>query len=184
MELDSLELWVVCSNILSLCRWIRRIGSCSGMILVRRKWKLMNRLRTLLMRLLSNYGVSKKLEQHLIQWRRNCKRGNWSHQSKPRRNRFTTFSVSVENRRVSYQMDRRMRRIRSRVEARRGIALINRKHIHYSITKGPQFALEVKQLETDLTVEMLASYVFYSRFLSSSHPSSLDTTGSRSPLSA
>jgi hypothetical protein len=37
--------------------------------------------------------------------------------------------------------------------------LISRKHIHYSITKGPQFALEVKQLETDLTVEMLASYV-------------------------
>ncbi|ORY30220.1 tRNA synthetases class II core domain (F)-domain-containing protein [Naematelia encephala] len=32
-----------------------------------------------------------------------------------------------------------------------------RKHIHYSISKGPQFALEVKQLETDLTVEMLQS---------------------------
>ena len=41
-----------------------------------------------------------------------------------------------------------------------GVAkLTSRKHIHYSITKGPQFALEVKQLETDLTVEMLASYV-------------------------
>jgi hypothetical protein len=43
--------------------------------------------------------------------------------------------------------------------------LITRKHIHYSITKGPQFALEVKQLETDLTVEMLASYVPLSSFL-------------------
>jgi hypothetical protein len=42
---------------------------------------------------------------------------------------------------------------------KRRAKLTNRKHIHYSITKGPQFALEVKQLETDLTVEMLASYV-------------------------
>ncbi|TXT04966.1 hypothetical protein VHUM_03786 [Vanrija humicola] len=32
-----------------------------------------------------------------------------------------------------------------------------RKLIHYSIKKGPQFATEVKTLETDLTVEMLAS---------------------------
>ncbi|TYJ52978.1 phenylalanine-tRNA ligase, alpha subunit [Cryptococcus floricola] len=32
-----------------------------------------------------------------------------------------------------------------------------RKHIHYSIGKGPQFSTEVKQLETDLTVEMLQS---------------------------
>ena len=39
--------------------------------------------------------------------------------------------------------------------------LIIRKHIHYSISKGPQFALEVKQLETDLTVEMLSSYVTF-----------------------
>ncbi|KAL1407023.1 Phenylalanyl-tRNA synthetase, beta subunit, cytoplasmic [Vanrija albida] len=32
-----------------------------------------------------------------------------------------------------------------------------RKQIHYSAKKGPQFATEVKTLETDLTVEMLAS---------------------------
>lgn len=32
-----------------------------------------------------------------------------------------------------------------------------RKYIHYSISKGPQFSTEVKQLETDLTVEMLQS---------------------------
>lgn len=31
------------------------------------------------------------------------------------------------------------------------------KQIHYSAKKGPQFATEVKTLETDLTVEMLAS---------------------------
>lgn len=34
-----------------------------------------------------------------------------------------------------------------------------RKHIHYSVKKGPNFATEVKQLETDLTVEMLQSCV-------------------------
>lgn len=33
----------------------------------------------------------------------------------------------------------------------------DRKHIHYSVTKGPEFALEVKKLETDLTTEMLSS---------------------------
>ncbi|OWZ33731.1 phenylalanine-tRNA ligase, alpha subunit [Cryptococcus neoformans c45] len=32
-----------------------------------------------------------------------------------------------------------------------------KKYIHYSISKGPQFSTEVKQLETDLTVEMLQS---------------------------
>ncbi|GFZ51629.1 Phenylalanyl-tRNA synthetase alpha subunit [Saitozyma sp. JCM 24511] len=32
-----------------------------------------------------------------------------------------------------------------------------RKNIHYSVAKGPQFALEVKTLETDLTEEMIAS---------------------------
>ncbi|WVF69528.1 phenylalanine-tRNA ligase, alpha subunit [Kwoniella sp. CBS 6097] len=32
-----------------------------------------------------------------------------------------------------------------------------KKHIHYSVAKGPQFSTEVKQLETDLTVEMLQS---------------------------
>ena len=32
-----------------------------------------------------------------------------------------------------------------------------RKHIHYSIKKGAQFATEVKQLETDLTADMIAS---------------------------
>jgi phenylalanyl-tRNA synthetase alpha chain len=36
---------------------------------------------------------------------------------------------------------------------------MTRKHLHYSVSKGPQFATEVKQLETDLTVEMLASWV-------------------------
>ncbi|GHJ84527.1 hypothetical protein NliqN6_0929 [Naganishia liquefaciens] len=35
--------------------------------------------------------------------------------------------------------------------------IIQRKHIHYSATKGPEFALEVKKLETDLTTEMLSS---------------------------
>lgn len=50
-----------------------------------------------------------------------------------------------------------MRRMRIKKEGK--AELTSRKHIHYSITKGPQFALEVKQLETDLTVEMLASYV-------------------------
>jgi phenylalanyl-tRNA synthetase alpha chain len=33
----------------------------------------------------------------------------------------------------------------------------HRKHIHYSVSKGPEFALEVKKLETDLTTEMLSS---------------------------
>jgi phenylalanyl-tRNA synthetase alpha chain len=37
------------------------------------------------------------------------------------------------------------------------VARLTRKHIHYSVTKGPQFALEVKQLETDLTEEMIVS---------------------------
>ncbi|EIW71074.1 phenylalanine-tRNA ligase, alpha subunit [Tremella mesenterica] len=32
-----------------------------------------------------------------------------------------------------------------------------RKHIHYSVTKGEEFSTVVKQLETDLTVEMLQS---------------------------
>lgn len=32
-----------------------------------------------------------------------------------------------------------------------------RKLLHYSAAKGPQFATEVKTLETDLTVEMLAN---------------------------
>lgn len=32
-----------------------------------------------------------------------------------------------------------------------------RKLLHYSAAKGPQFATEVKSLETDLTVEMLSS---------------------------
>ncbi|KAK8847646.1 phenylalanine-tRNA ligase, alpha subunit [Kwoniella newhampshirensis] len=32
-----------------------------------------------------------------------------------------------------------------------------RKYIHYSVSKGAQFSTEVKQLETDLTVEMLQS---------------------------
>jgi phenylalanyl-tRNA synthetase alpha chain len=31
-----------------------------------------------------------------------------------------------------------------------------RKHIHYSIAKGANFATEVKKLETDITTEMLA----------------------------
>ncbi|KAL7419069.1 Phenylalanyl-tRNA synthetase, beta subunit, cytoplasmic [Cryptotrichosporon argae] len=35
--------------------------------------------------------------------------------------------------------------------------ILPRKTIHYSIRKGPQFALEVKKLETDLTAEMIAS---------------------------
>ncbi|WWC68180.1 phenylalanine-tRNA ligase, alpha subunit [Kwoniella pini CBS 10737] len=35
--------------------------------------------------------------------------------------------------------------------------ILPKKHIHYSVTKGPQFSTEVKQLETDLTVEMLQS---------------------------
>lgn len=42
-----------------------------------------------------------------------------------------------------------------------------RKHIHYSVKKGSQFATEVKQLETDLTADMIASYV-PQRYLSSS----------------
>ncbi|WWD00856.1 phenylalanine-tRNA ligase, alpha subunit [Kwoniella sp. B9012] len=32
-----------------------------------------------------------------------------------------------------------------------------KKHIHYSVTKGPNFSTEVKQLETDLTADMLQS---------------------------
>ena len=36
--------------------------------------------------------------------------------------------------------------------------LSSRKHIHYAISKGPHFATEIKQLETDLTMEMLQSY--------------------------
>ena len=35
-----------------------------------------------------------------------------------------------------------------------------RKHIHYSVKKGAHFATEVKQLETDLTEDMIASCVF------------------------
>jgi phenylalanyl-tRNA synthetase alpha chain len=34
-----------------------------------------------------------------------------------------------------------------------------RKHIHYSVKKGTNFSTEVKQLETDLTEDMLVSYV-------------------------
>lgn len=34
-----------------------------------------------------------------------------------------------------------------------------RKHIHYSVKKGANFSTEVKQLETDLTEDMLVSYV-------------------------
>lgn len=37
--------------------------------------------------------------------------------------------------------------------------LNRRKHIHYSVKKGPHFATEVKQLETDLTADMIAKYV-------------------------
>jgi phenylalanyl-tRNA synthetase alpha chain len=37
------------------------------------------------------------------------------------------------------------------------VCLYHRKHIHYSIAKGPEFALEVKKLETDLTTDMLNS---------------------------
>lgn len=40
-----------------------------------------------------------------------------------------------------------------------GCELTDRKHIHYSVKKGPNFATEVKQLETDLTVDMIASLV-------------------------
>lgn len=54
--------------------------------------------------------------------------------------------------------------------------LTDRKHIHYSISKGPQFALEVKQLETDLTVEMLASYVPFTSAPSSYHHPPLTLT--------
>ncbi|NXD32518.1 SYFA ligase, partial [Spelaeornis formosus] len=32
-----------------------------------------------------------------------------------------------------------------------------KKHIHYSVKKGPHFATEVKQLETDLTADMIAN---------------------------
>jgi hypothetical protein len=39
------------------------------------------------------------------------------------------------------------------------LQLMHRKHIHYSIKKGVNFSTEVKQLETDLTEDMLVSYV-------------------------
>ncbi|WVR04844.1 phenylalanine-tRNA ligase, alpha subunit [Kwoniella sp. DSM 27419] len=35
--------------------------------------------------------------------------------------------------------------------------IVPKKHIHFSVAKGAQFSTEVKQLETDLTVEMLQS---------------------------
>jgi len=38
-----------------------------------------------------------------------------------------------------------------------GATTDGRKHIHYSIKKGAHFATEVKQLETDLTADMIAS---------------------------
>ncbi|KAJ9113233.1 hypothetical protein QFC22_006072 [Naganishia vaughanmartiniae] len=42
-------------------------------------------------------------------------------------------------------------------ELRKRKLIVQRKHIHYSIEKGPEFALEVKKLETDLTTDMLNS---------------------------